>query len=360
MTKIRLPYIKAYKDRHGRRRYYFRCPGCPTVTLPGEPGSPEFLTAYNAAREAAPRELGVSRNKAGSFGALIALYYKSGGYKDLAEITKKTYRNDLERFRAKHGEMSVKAMERKHVSAMLDAIVAQGKDPKSLRRILGILLTLAHERGWRQDNPMVGMRRPRKASDGFRAWDDEDIAKFEEAHQAGSRERLALALLLYTGQRRQDVVGMGRQHVKSDTILVATSKSGGRTKLAIPIHPRLKAEIDAAAADQLTFLQTQYGAPFSAAGFGNWFSETARDAGLPARSAAHGLRKASLRRLAEAGCTPHQIMAISGHKNLSEVTLYTKAVDQERLAREAMAKTEGGTELSTPENPDCLTAQNAQ
>src|SRR5207245_478452 len=102
------------------------CPGCPTATLPGEPGSPEFIAAYNAARQAAPRELGLERNKAGSFGALIALYYKSGGYRDLAEITKKTYRNDLERFRAKHGEMSVKAMERKHVSAMLDAIVAQG------------------------------------------------------------------------------------------------------------------------------------------------------------------------------------------------------------------------------------------
>lgn len=360
MTKIQLPYIKAYKDRHGKLRHYFRRPGCPTVSLPGEPGSAAFLSAYAAAQEAAPREIGVSRNKAGSFSALIALYYKGGDYKGLKDITKKTYRNDMERFRKARGDMSVAAVERKHVSAMLDAVVAEGKSPKSLRRVLSILLTLAHERGWRKDNPMVGLRRPKKAGDGFRAWEEADIAKFEEAYQAGSRERLALALLLYTGQRRQDVVNMGRQHVKANAILVATSKSNGKTRLAIPIHPRLQLELDAAPQDQMTFVQTAYGKPFSAPGFTNWFSEAASNAGLPPRSAPHGLRKASLRRLAEAGCTPHQIMAVSGHKNLSEVTLYTQAVDQERLAREAMAKTEGGTEASNPGNPNRLTAEKPQ
>lgn len=359
MTKVELPYIKAYRDRHGRMRHYYRRPGCPTVKLPGEPGSPEFLEAYKLASEGA-REIGAERNKAGSFSALIALYYKTGDFRNLADITKKTYRNDMERFRKKHGEMSVRAVERRHLTAMLDALVADGKSPKSLRRILGILLTLAHERGWRADNPMVGMRRPRKATEGFRAWTEADIAKFEEAYPAGSRERLALALLLYTGQRRQDVVRMGRQHVKADAILVAQSKSGGKTKLAIPIHPKLQAELDAAPKDQLTFVQTQYGKPFAAASFTNWFSEKAEDAGLPEKSTPHGLRKASLRRLAEAGCTANQIMAVSGHKNLSEVTLYTAAADQERLAREAMAKTEGGTESSTPENPDRLTTQNVQ
>jgi hypothetical protein len=43
-------------------------------------------------------------------------------------------------------------------------------------------------------------------------------------------------------------------------------------------------------------------------------------------------------RLAEAGCTAHEIMAISGHKSLKEVERYTKAADQERLARSAVAR----------------------
>ncbi|WP_261763188.1 tyrosine-type recombinase/integrase [Asaia bogorensis] len=54
----------------------------------------------------------------------------------------------------------------------------------------------------------------------------------------------------------------------------------------------------------------------------------------------HGLRKAAARRLAEAGCTPHQIAAITGHKTLSEIERYTRAADQKKLAEEAMKRME--------------------
>jgi integrase len=347
MTRIPMKFIKAYQDRHGKWRYYFRKPGAASIALPGDPDTKAFREAYDAALDGAPRQIGVDRTKPGSFSALIALYYTTGAYRELADITRKTYRNDMERFRAKRGDMSVKALERKHVTAMLDAVVAQGKSPKSLRRVLGILLTLAHERGWRTDNPMVGMRRTGKASEGFRPWTEADIAKFEAHWPPGSRERLALALLLYTAQRRQDVVTMGRQHAKPGKVYVATHKSGGKTRLWIPMHANLRAEVDLVPPSQLTFILTQYGEPFSPAGFTNWFSEKAQEAGLPPRSSPHGLRKASLRRLAEAGCTPHQIMAVSGHKNLSEVTLYTASADQERLADEAIER----TKVSTPPSP---------
>jgi hypothetical protein len=53
---------------------------------------------------------------------------------------------------------------------------------------------------------------------------------------------------------------------------------------------------------------TAAGAPFSAAGFGNFFREWCNEAGLYSCTA-HGLRKAQLRRLAEAGCSEHQITA---------------------------------------------------
>jgi integrase len=44
------------------------------------------------------------------------------------------------------------------------------------------------------------------------------------------------------------------------------------------------------------------------------------------------------RRLAEAGCTMHEIAAITGHASLNEVQRYTKAADQKRLALPAMEK----------------------
>jgi integrase len=59
---------------------------------------------------------------------------------------------------------------------------------------------------------------------------------------------------------------------------------------------------------------------------------------LPQRCKFHGLRKAGLTRLANAGCSVHGVAAISGHKTLKEVERYTKRYDRERAAREAMAQ----------------------
>jgi hypothetical protein len=41
-------------------------------------------------------------------------------------------------------------------------------------------------------------------------------------------------------------------------------------------------------------------------------------------------RKAAARLLAEAGCTEHEIAAITGHASLREIARYTKAADQQR------------------------------
>ena len=57
----------------------------------------------------------------------------------------------------------------------------------------------------------------------------------------------------------------------------------------------------------------------------------------------HGLRKAAGRRLAEAGCTPHEIMAVLGHKTLAEAERYTRDADQAALGRCSDNKA-GGTE----------------
>lgn len=342
----RLPYVKSYRDRHGKERHYLRQPGMVAIALPGDYGSKDFMAAYWAAREDAPKREIHSPNPppAGSLSALIDLYFRTKAFTDLKAITQRTYRNVLEKIRTAHGAKPVRGLRQRHVAVMLEALTA---NQETWRKCLRLILNLAVERGWIDVHPMAGMRRPRKAKAGFRAWEEDDIAKFEAAYPAGTRERLALALLLYTGQRRSDVVKMGRQHIKDGLIRVVQQKGGA--ELWIPLHPRLKGDVEAFPKTNLSLLVTQYGQPFTAAGFGNWFSEKATAAGLPESSASHGLRKAAARRMAEAGCTPHQIMAVTGHKNLSEVTLYTASVDQKRLATEALAmveKSEAGTKSS--------------
>jgi len=161
-----------------------------------------------------------------------------------------------------------------------------------------------------------------------------NIAAFEAKHQVGSRARLALALLLYTGQRRSDIVQMGRQHIRNGILHLRQQKTGA--SLAIPVHPTLQAVLEATSSEHLTFLTTHGGSPFTAAGFTNWFRECCNDAGLAKGTSAHGLRKAACRRLAEAGCSANVIAAISGHKSLNEVQRYTAAADQLRMARTGM------------------------
>uniref|UniRef100_UPI0038D197A4 tyrosine-type recombinase/integrase n=1 Tax=Gluconobacter japonicus TaxID=376620 RepID=UPI0038D197A4 len=76
----------------------------------------------------------------------------------------------------------------------------------------------------------------------------------------------------------------------------------------------------------------------SANNFYNQFIDWRREAGLPPGCSPHGLREAAARRLAEAGCTTHQIAAITGHRSLAEVARYTRAAEQVELARSAMSR----------------------
>jgi integrase len=172
-------------------------------------------------------------------------------------------------------------------------------------------------------------------SEGIYTWTETDIAKFEAAHPIGSRPRLAMALLLYTGQRRSDVVRLGRQHLRDGLLHLRQQKTGA--VLAIPVHPALVEILSATPTNNLSFLVTRDGSPFTPAGFGNHFREWCDKAGLPKECSAHGLRKAACRRLAEAGCSALEIMAISGHASLREVQRYCAAADQARMARSAMA-----------------------
>ena len=199
------------------------------------------------------------------------------------------------------------------------------------------------------ENPTKDMKAkvPRKG-EGFRPWGEEQIAIFRQHHALSTRARLAIELLLNTTQRRSDVVRMGPQHIRDGLLHVRQSKTG--QALALPIFPELQKAIDAMPSKgrHLTFLMTGSGKPFSPAGFTNWFREVCNEAGLRGFSA-HGLRKAGCRRLAEAGCSVHEIAAWSGHRTLSEIADYTRSVEQGAMAREAMRKVR--TKLSKSVGP---------
>ncbi len=340
MKSDRLPWIKRMVDRHGKLRFYYRRPGFKAAPLPPPFGSPQFLTAYAAAHTAAEAgETKVPSLKGEiprSLGALIVDYYASADYRALAPSSVKAYRNVLERLRAEHGHKLVADMERRHVVALLDKMVETPGMANRFRQILRQLMRHAIERGWRNDNPVEHVRKARYHKDAHRAWTDAEIAQFEARWPLGTMPRLAFALMLYTGQRRGDVIRMGRPNVKGLVLHLVQRKTG--TPLAIQMHRDLREALAHAPADHITFLTTQYGSAFTDAGFGNWFRDKMNDARLPADCRAHGLRKTAAKKLAEAGCSPHEIQSITGHRTLAEVTRYTAAANQQQMAAEAMRK----------------------
>src|SRR3546814_7190772 len=115
------------------------------------------------------------------------------------------------------------------------------------------------------------MRGLKGSSEGFHTWTEEEIAQFEAYHPIGTNARLAMALMLYTGQRKSDAVKMGWQHVKGDRIAVCQDKTGALVD--IPIHPELKRVLEGTPRQNMTFLVTEYGKPFTANGFGNWMRD---------------------------------------------------------------------------------------
>jgi integrase len=342
-NKSGLPkYCSFNADHHGRVRIRFRKNGL-SVYLTGTPWSEDFMRQYAEALDgvkAQQTEIGAKRTKPGSFDALCVSYYRSHDFLNLKDITKADRRGIIENFRKLHGDKPVAKLQRAHVkdivAAKANIFDGRANTPtaaNSLLKVLRLLLNYAVSIDMIAANPAIGVKPYRVRSEGFHAWSEDEIAKFEARHPVGTKARLALGLLLYTAQRRSDVVAMGWQHVVGDAIKVKQAKTG--TQLAIPIHPELRLILAATERSGLMFLMSERGARFSAHGFGNWFKEQCRVAGVP-HCSAHGLRKSAATRLANAGCTSDQIKAITGHKSLAEVAHYTRTADQQRLARQAL------------------------
>lgn len=331
---IRLKYVHAFRDRMGRMRYYFRRHGIRTA-LPGLPGSNEFMAAYGAQLANAPKKV-IPRPKAapGTFDALAIRYFGSPQYLSLSVTSRTNYRRVIDGFLEEHGHRLVNGMTREHVDIIIGKMANKPGAGIILLKRVRTLVRYALALGWIDRDPTAGARSYR--SKEIHTWNEEEIVTFEKRWPEGSRERLAFALLLYTGQRGSDVHRMLWADYIGDSIRVAQQKTA--TKLTIPIHESLGRLLTSANREHPTILVTTFKKPFSVKGFGNMVSHAIRDAGLPRRCKPHGLRKAAARRLAEAGCSASEIMAITGHKTLAEVERYTRAAGQEQLARRAIKR----------------------
>lgn len=282
--------------------------------------------------------------------ALAVSYYGSLEYQRMR--SKSVRRNIIEKFLREtdakgvaNADKRAALLQREHVVGLMAERAVKPESANGLRKALRALMQHAIAIKVRDDDPTQGTKAiPPKVKGGFHTWTEEEIAQFEVHHPIGSKARLALVLGLYTGQARQDVVAMGPQHIRQGILHWVRKKTAHTTglNLFIPVLPQLGAILEATPSGHLTFLITEFGKPFAVAGFGNWFRAQCDAAGLP-HCTFHGLRKGAARRLAEYGCTPHEIAAITGHATLKEIERYTKDAERKLLARSAMEKVKTAT-----------------
>jgi integrase len=395
---IDLDYLSRESDRHGNERLYVRRNG-KRIRLRKPVGSKEFLDEYKAAVE----KLGAPPSKRpgpkdsvshhwpkGTFGWLGTEYFKSRGdgeFLSLDAESRRARRNDLEVcFHIPHSDDDPDPMGNcplKHLTAQKMKRMIEMKDGPGARtnrrKHLSALCSWAVEAHHMGSNPVRDIKAGRaKKTKGYYTWLIPDVQQFlayyrEQALSSNKRTAkrarkaiLALCLLLFAGTRRQDMVVLGKQHVRGDKPNVMGEwiryipKKTSKDRPVVsqkPLLPVLRSILTEMAdiLGSMTFLVTELGKPFSEAGFGNWFRDRCDDAGLPLCTA-HGLKKAGATIAAERGATTRQLMAMFDWDSPRMAEVYTRAAEQKRLAGEAMFL----INLEQPENVDCRTSKEVQ
>lgn len=343
-------YVVEYEVPSGSGKWfvYFRRKGQKDIRMRGTPGTEEWEELYRRllagdvpAVDPAPDQV-----VEGTFAWLCHKYMASTEFEGLDARTQTVRRGILthciedspEGTAGKFGNVPLARFTAKSVAMLRDRKKDLPEAANGRVKAIRAVFTWAGkpEEGLVHTNPARDVQYRASANpDGHHSWTIEEVEQFEARHPIGTKARLALALLLYTGQRRSDIVLFGRQNEK-DGWLRFTQQKNKRNKpvhLEIPIRPELRAILDASPVGEMVYLVTEFRKPFTANGFGNWFRDRCEEAKVPGR--AHGLRKACATRLADNGASAHEIMAITGHKTMKEVERYTRAANQKRLAESA-------------------------
>lgn len=329
----RPPYLHRERSRHGKQVWVVRRNG-KRRQIRAEYGTPEFEAEYHALVDDLPKRE-KARQSADSLAWLIARYRETTVWNGLSLATRRQRENFFRQVIASAGDQ--------HFARITSATIAAGRDRRAatpaqaecfLKAMRGLFRWAAKAEFVKVD-PTAEVDAPRlPKSDGFPPWSEEHVVKYEARWPIGTRQRVWLDVLLYTGLRRGDAVRLGRQHVGDGVATIKTEKTG--TEVMLPILPALAATLAAGPCGDLSFIVGEAGKPLTKESFGNLFRDACREAGVS--GSAHGLRKIAATRAANNGATVAELEAIFGWSGGRMATHYTRTADRRRLAKRAMHK----------------------
>jgi integrase len=339
MASVVLPYLNL-KRAKGRLYGYYRRNG-KTTRVPGDPASRAFRDAYEAIHAGAEQTAaGTAPNRPdvlpGSLRALVQQYKASGEYRQLTPATQKGYMRILDPLLPKYGDLLVRDLHREWITRHHDALADTPRKANYFVSVLSVVLSWGLDRGFGTVNVAARIKKLR-GGESYRPWTLPEIDKMIGA--AAGRVALPVLIGLYTAQRRADVLKLPWSAYDGRTITLRQSKAREKARImVIPVHPTLKAALDAAPKTAVTICARSDGHSWKVDHFAKAFAKARRDLSLPADLQFHGLRHTAASRLAEAGASDAQVQAITGHETRAMVEHYTAGAKQKKLARDGMAK----------------------
>lgn len=346
MPRPRPLYLHRYVTRHGKVTWYVRLPGCKRVRIRAEYGTPGFDEAYRCAAngEEMPTK---PRAATGSLQWLWERYRETDAWKHLSRATRRQRENIMVHVLKSIGVDPADSLTKKEIAASRDR---RSGTPSQARNFLDCMRGLY---GWAVEaehvttNPAIGVKNPAKASgEGFPVWTEEEVDQYHERWPLGTRQRVWIDVLLYTGLRRGDAVKLGWQHVRNGVATIRTEKSQRDIAVTIPILPALSATLLVGPCGDKTFIAGESGKPLTKESFGNMFREACRAAKI--EKSAHGIRKATATRAANNGATDSEMKAVFGWVSSAMPQLYTRSADRAGLAKRAMSKLERPNPICSP------------
>jgi integrase len=360
MPRPRPPHLHREISRHGKVTWVVRIGKGPRTRIRALYGTPEFDAEYQAAIGGGPLPGASARVLATSLQWLWDSYRETGAWSGLAMSTRRQRENIMLHVLKESGAKPHAAIRPKHIQAGIDR---RSKTPAAARNFLDTMKGLfrwAKKRQHVKADPTADpeIEAPkRKKGNGFPAWTRKDIESYRRKFPIGTRQRVWLDVLLYTGPRRGDAVIIGKQHEKdiinpdgsvSRVAQFRTEKSGELVTVTLPILPALQRTLEAGPTGDLTWICGARGRPLTKEGFGNEFSQAARQAGI--RKSAHGVRKIAATIAAENGATEKELDAIFGWVDGGRTSaIYTRDANRARLAVQGGHKLdETGTSMPAP------------
>lgn len=349
MPRPRPPHLHRQITRHGKAVWYVRIGRGPRIRIRAQFGTAEFETQYQAALEGKSSRPAKADAPRGSLAWLIKRYREVDAWQSLSLATRRQRENIFKQVISSAGHKPFGAISAATIAAGRDRRVATPFQARHFLDTMRGLFAWALETKFVKVNPAASVKYPKlKSGAGFPIWSEDDVLVYEARWPLGSKERVWLCVLLYTGLRRGDAVRIGRQHVRHGVAVIRTQKSQGEIEVHIPLLPPLVEALQEGPTAELAFICGANGKPMTKESFGNAFSDACRKAGI--KKSAHGLRKIGATRAANNGATVAQLNAIFGWTGSKMASHYTQNADRARLAREAIGKlvNETATSISSP------------